>query len=77
MKVTVEEVRRMFPKHRRNGAMSGYIPMDVFNAIEKELRKDIREQGWNIRVIYRGPRVNPKQSMTRRRDATHAVLYHG
>ena len=73
MKVTVQEMRRMY-QPTTGSAVTGWIPMHVFNAAEKELRKEMRPAG--LRVIYRGPRINPKQSMTRRADATHAVIYH-
>lgn len=75
MKVTVEEMRRMYPKARRNGAITGHIPMDVFLAVEKELREDMREYGLPLRVFYRGPRVRRQATNTLRADATHAVIY--
>lgn len=74
MKVSINELRRQFPKTRSSCAITGWIPMAVFNAVEKDLRPEMRAKEY--RVIYRGPRVNPKQSMTRRADATHAVIYH-
>ena len=74
MKVSVFEICRQYPKAKRGCAVSGWIPMTVFNAVEKDLRPEMQAKGY--RVIYRGPRVNPKQSMTRRADATHAVIYH-
>lgn len=76
MKVSVNEIRRQYPKTNRKAyaALSGYIPMAVFNAVEKDLRPEMRAKGY--RVIYRGPRTGPNSSMTRRADATHAVIYH-
>ena len=73
MKVTVNEIRRQYPKTKPGCAVSGWIPMQVFDAVEKDLRPEMRAKGY--RIIYRGPRVNPKQCMTRRRDATYAVIY--
>jgi hypothetical protein len=69
----------MFPKQRANCARSGYIPIDLFNEIEQNLRPAMRAQGF--RVQYRGPRVSNcvqpgnRATVTRRCDATHAVLY--
>jgi len=73
MKVTVNEIRRQYPKTKPGCALTGWIPMQVFNAIEADLRPEMRAKGY--RIVYRGPRVNPKQGMTRRADATHAVIY--
>lgn len=72
MKVSVEEMRRLY-KPRTGCAITGWIPMSVFEAIEERLRPEMRKK--MLRVHYRGPRVNPKQSATRRADATHAVIY--
>lgn len=73
MLVTLDTIRKMYPRRKGTAGVTGYIPMDVFNAVEKELRKDMRV--FKLRAIYRGPRTNPSSSMTRRADATHAVLY--
>ena len=72
LKATVQEMRRMY-RPQTGTALTGWIPMHVFEILEKELREDMRGKG--LRVIYRGPRVNPRQSMTRRRDAKFAVIY--
>ena len=74
MKVSVNDIRRQYPKRPGTCAISGWIPMDVFNAIEKDLRPEMRAKDY--RIIYRGPRSSFTSSMTRRSNATHAVIYH-
>lgn len=80
MKVSVNEIRRQYPKRPGTCAISGYIPMDVFNAVEKDLRPEMQAKGY--RIHYRGPRKSNggmflnQASRTRRCDATHAVIYH-
>jgi hypothetical protein len=70
---TVEDFRAVY-KPRTGSAVTGWIPMHIFNVLEKDIRPEMRERG--MRVIYRGPRTNPASSMTRRADATHAVIYY-
>lgn len=77
--LTVDTLRRAFPKHKKNCALTGYIPMDFFNANEAAIRKAARAE--RAIVIYRGPRRSNAckcvPSNTMRCDATHAVLYRG
>lgn len=78
MSFTLESIRALFPKTKRNQACSGPIPMDFFELNEKSLRKVMREN--RLRAIYRGPRVSNSSrkstpSMTCRCDATHVMLY--
>ena len=79
MKVSVAMLISMFPKRRANCARSGYIPMSLFTEMEAELRPQLRAAGLCVR--YRGPRVSNcvqpgnRATVTRRCDATHAVLY--
>ena len=81
MQITNETMTQMFPKTRRNCAQFGLIPIAFFNEHEAEIRKLM-----NTRIIYRGPRrvtrvrfafgtVNKPATMTRRSDATHALVY--
>ena len=71
----------MFPRNPNNCAVFGPIPIEFFNEHEKEIRKFKR-----TRIIYRGPRdsklhkfasyqVRSYASMTRRENATHAMVY--
>jgi hypothetical protein len=87
MQITYETMKQMFPKVRYpnspegNCAQFGPIPMSFFDQHEQEIRKLVCN-----RIIYRGPR-RPKRvqflfgtiteyaSMTRRSDATHALVY--
>jgi len=72
----INTLRTMFPKTRKNAAITGNIPVAYFEENEKEIRKVIRAEGY--RVMYRGPRVSNKQSsfsMTCRCDATSVLLY--
>lgn len=75
----LEQLAKQFPKTvKSRHAVTGWIPIRLFNMIEKDLRK---ETSGTHRVIYRGPRVSNKArkgdipSMTMRCDATHAVIY--
>lgn len=80
MKVSVSAITCMYPKRPGTCAISGYIPMDVFNTVEKDLRPEMQAKGY--RIYYRGPRKSNGgmflnlASHTRRCDATHAVIYH-
>jgi hypothetical protein len=73
--ITLATLRQKFP---RTGnalcAATGYIPMDYFNANEREIRAAMRATG-SMRVWYRGPRGRNGASATLRSRATHAVLY--
>lgn len=78
MKVSVDDLISMFPRVSKNArqAVSGPIPMTVFETLEEELRPEMRQR--MLRVWYRGPRPNRqhrKPTATLRKDATHAVLY--
>ncbi|MCA1800770.1 MAG: hypothetical protein LC650_05705 [Actinobacteria bacterium] len=73
MKITVDTLRSVY-KPRTGTAVTGWIPMHVFDTLEDNIREDMK--GKCLRVIYRGPRPDLLQSMTRRADATHAVIYH-
>ena len=76
MKVSVSEMRRVYPK-RTGTAITGWIPINVFNALEPILRPEMRKK--MLRVHYRGPRKSNNSlgvpTNTRRQDATHAVIY--
>jgi len=67
-------------KRRTSTAVTGWIPIHVFNAMEDEIRKEMRPLG--MRIHYRGPRKSNegmflnRASRTRRCDATHAVIYY-
>jgi len=75
--LVLNEVINKYPKTRYNAALTGDIPIEDFNELEPFIRPEMRQKG--LRVIYRGPRksnsVN-QPSMTRRCDATHALLYY-
>jgi len=66
-------------KKRSSIAVTGWIPMHVFNVLEEEIRREIRPL--DMRVVFRGARKSNKglftnrPSRTRRCDATHAVIY--
>ena len=77
---TIGSLVQMFPKNPvarpRNypyKAHTGWIPMDFFEQFEEEIRATMRDH--NMKVLYRGPRTNPKTSLTLRKDATYAVIY--
>jgi len=77
IKAVEDMLNAMYPKTRRNGSASGWIPMNFFRKHEKAFHAYARAKGF--RVIYRGPRDMradglPK-SMTLKADATHAVFY--
>ncbi len=55
-----------------NGALTQVIPMNVFEADEKNVRKFVKEIGG--RIYYRGPRVGIA-STTLRKNATGVVIY--
>lgn len=75
----MELLKTAFPRTKatKHSAFCERIPMVIFEVVEQELRKEMREQGY--RAIYRGPRVSNCTwnipSMTRRCDATHVLLY--
>jgi len=58
--------------NQTNGALTQVIPMDVFKADEKNVRKFVKEIGG--RVYFRGPRVGIS-STTLRSNATGVVIY--
>ena len=72
LKATVAEMRRMY-RPRTGTAVTGWIPMHVFDVVEKDLRPEMRSN--SMRVIYRGPRRYEDATHTRRADAKFAVIY--
>lgn len=80
--MTFESLRNLFPKIRRNAALTGCIPMNFFEDNEDRIRKIFKDLPGSYRFIYRGPRINNQPlfrsnqpSMTRRCDATHVLIY--
>jgi vacuolar-type H+-ATPase subunit I/STV1 len=80
--MNLETLRNLFPKTRRNYALTGWIPMEFFEDNEEVIRKAVRDLPGTHRYYYRGPRINNKPvfrsnkpSMTRRCDATHVTIY--
>jgi hypothetical protein len=83
----IDSIRKLFPraKGQKNAAVTGLIPIELFDAMEDSLRPLMREAG--LRAMYRGPRPNydsrhdvpwcarMQPSMTRRSDATGVLLY--
>jgi hypothetical protein len=71
------DIQRGFPKLAKNQAVTGYIPINWFDAYEDQVREVMRDNG--LRSMYRGPRVSnnslDRASMTRRCDANFVVLY--
>ena len=68
---------RAFPTSNRC-AFCGTIPIEVFNAIEREFRAYMRAN--NLRAIYRGPRnrhptLSGYETWTRRSNATGVTFY--
>ena len=55
-----------------NGALTQVIPMNVFEADEKNIRKFVKEI--DGRIYFRGPRVGIA-STTLRKNATGVVIY--
>ena len=55
-----------------NNALTQVIPMDVFEADEKNIRKFVKEIGG--RIYFRGPR-NTNASNTLRKNAKGIVIY--
>ena len=76
---TIESLKKSFPRSPKNRAMTGLIPIALFNQFEKEIRdagKDAcKEYAGKFRVIYRGPRPRKFAAMTRRADAVGVLLY--
>ena len=66
----------MFPKVRKNQAVTGNIPMTYFEAHESDIRREMRYQ--KFKVAYRGPRISNAgyyPTTTRRCDATSVLIY--
>ena len=57
---------------QNNAALTQVIPMDVFEADEKNVRKFVKEIGG--RIYFRGPRRAYSQD-TLRKNATGVVIY--
>jgi hypothetical protein len=69
----LETLSKAFPSTAKApNAITGWIPMNVFEVVEKELRKEFCGR---YRVVYRGPRAKKTTASTLRGDATHAVVY--
>jgi hypothetical protein len=91
--LTLKQVQAMYPKTRINRALTGYIPMPIYVALEPFIRPLLKKN--RLQVFYRGPRIannlarhadwppfnkysaSMRPSKTVRCDATHAVLYPG
>ena len=58
--------------NQNNNALTQVIPMDVFKADEKNVRKFVKEIGG--RIYFRGPRM-PLASDTLRKNAKGIVIY--
>jgi hypothetical protein len=83
----IDAIRKLFPRTagQKNAAVTGLIPIELFDAMEQSLRPLMREAG--LRAMYRGPRPNSNSrhnvpwcarvqpSMTLRADATGVLLY--
>ena len=72
----IDSLRKLFPRAegQKNAAVTGLIPIELFDAMEDSLRPVMREAG--VRAMYRGPRGRYRdQSMTHRADATHVLMY--
>jgi hypothetical protein len=76
MTYDLDTVIEAYAEDKTKRAVTGWIPMADFEAFEDGIRPAMRERGY--RVVYRGPRVSNRTyypTMTRRCDATHAVIY--
>ena len=76
--MTIDDLRKMFPRKGNNNAFCGPIPMAYFEAYEGEIRKAMKAWGHPLRIRYRGPRISNRLSCawaTRRCDATGAMIY--
>ena len=91
--LTLKQIQAMYPKTRINRALTGYIPMPIYVALEPFIRPLLKEK--RLQVFYRGPRIvnnlarrsdwpatnkysaSYRPSKTIRCDATHVVLYPG
>ena len=77
--IMLNEIQTYYPRVKKtNQAVTGYVPIDVFNAREDEFRNMMKRE--KVRLFYRGPRVSNYHgvcppSRTRRQDATHVVFY--
>ena len=76
--MTLNDLCAKFPCSNNNCASVGLIPIDYFNANEKEIRAVMKQN--SLRSIYRGPRVYRGRmkgyaTFTRREDAVGVSLY--
>lgn len=86
--LTLALLNAKFPKTspRPNKAVSGYIPMSVFEDYEDEFRLLMKQE--NLQLFFRGPRVSNlvhkrsgnlhwtnQPTRTMRRDAEYVVFY--
>jgi hypothetical protein len=75
----MELMRETYPRTKatKHSAFCERIPIRMFEIAEAALRVEMRQRGY--RAMYRGSRVSndtySKPTMTRRRDATHVLLY--
>lgn len=73
MNVTIAQLIKQYPPAQGLRAVVGKIPMDEFEAMEKEIRPEMRKLG--LRAIFRGPRTGSWACSTLRKDATHVTFY--
>jgi hypothetical protein len=70
----LDTVIRAYTEGKTERSITGRIPIKEFDAMEKDLRPQMRTRG--LRVFYRGSRPQGfAPSCTQRRNATHAVIY--
>jgi|GEM_PF-5520167 len=78
MSLTMNDLRRKFPREGNNIAETGNIPMDYFDRNESAIRAAMKSELGFSRVQYRGARINNegfKRTNTMRRDALSVKLY--
>ncbi len=76
--MTIEALKVKYPPKEDSKCVTGYIPMEVFDKYEKEIRADIRKN--HCHAFYRGRKkidgkFVPTEGTTRRERATHVVIY--
>ena len=86
MTIQLNTVIATYTEGKTERSVSGRIPIQEFDAMEADLRPQMRSRG--LRVWYRGPRLgSPKlgkidlrnlqggETATHRKHATHAMIY--
>lgn len=79
MQNEIQTLQKLFPRAsgQQNSAVTGVIPIELFDSMEDSLRPLMRKAG--LRAMYRGPRRSNDcfgvPSMTVRKDATGVLLY--